>query len=518
MLFLWQEVKAVLTATIAINARDLTPVLLEMQYELAILFDSLPQRKATKLGNAKRKVRRSGLIAHETCRESDSHLSRKRKYPAAISNPVGHLVPLTGHIAHRRLIHRVVSAVLLSANTKLREGLFMNLFAQSSFRKDIISVAGVETRPYPATHRTLLKVAVSLCAIFVFGAISVGPSFACTRTLFVAPDGTVITGRNMDWSEDMASNLWVFPAGIAHDGAAGPRSIKWTSRYGSLIVSAYDVGSADGINEKGLVGNLLYLAESQYGNPADSKAPLLSISLWLQYVLDNFATVDEAVTALQSEPFVIIAPTLPNGAPSALHLSISDSTGDSAIFEYVDGKLKIHHGKQYLVMTNSPIYDKQLANNEYWESIGGLAFLPGTNRAADRFARASFFINSVPKTVAPNYIKGVPDQKFAYQAVAEVLSIQRGVSVPLGLTTPDQPNISSTIWRTAADQKNLIYYFDSATRPDTFWVVLSKLNLKAGAPVMKLTISNGEVFAGEVSDKFQATPSFTFLPANPNGK
>ena len=368
------------------------------------------------------------------------------------------------------------------------------------------------------TNRDCRVAAASVCALLLAVVVFSISSIACTRTLFVGKDGIVITGRNMDWAEDMSSNLWVFPAGLTHNGSAGPRSINWTSRYGSVIVSGYDVGTADGINEKGLDGNLLYLAESQFGNPADSKAPLLSISLWLQYLLDNFATVDEAVSALESEPFEIVAPILPNGAPSSLHLSISDPTGDSAIFEYVEGKLKIHHGKQYKVMTNSPIYDKQLAGNEYWESVGGLAFLPGTNRAADRFARASFFINSVPKTVAPQYIKGVPGQSFAYQAVAEVLSIQRSVSVPLGLTTPNQPNISSTIWRTAADQKNLIYYFDSATRPNTFWVSLSKLNLKSGAPVLKLTIANGEVFAGEVSDKFQPSKPFTFLQAEPKAK
>src|SRR5580698_1461259 len=90
---------------------------------------------------------------------------------------------------------------------------------------------------------------------------------ACTRTLYVGNDDTVITGRNMDWKEDMSSNLWVFPAGIQRDGAAGPKSIQWTSRFGSLIVSGYEAGTADGMNEKGLVANLLYLTESDYGKP-----------------------------------------------------------------------------------------------------------------------------------------------------------------------------------------------------------------------------------------------------------
>ena len=337
----------------------------------------------------------------------------------------------------------------------------------------------------------------------------------CTRTLYVGDDLTVITGRNMDWKEDMSSDLWVFPAGIARDGAAGPHSLRWTSRYGSVGVSGYDAGTTDGMNEKGLVANLLYLVESEYGKP-DDKRPRLSISLWTQFVLDNYATVEEAVDALRIEPFDILAPKLPNGAPAALHLAISDALGDSAILEYVKGKLIIHHGKQYDVMTNSPIYDEQLALNEYWKGIGGLVFLPGTNRAADRFARASFLLNAIPKKLDPNYIKGVPEQSYAYQAVASVLSVMRAVSVPLGISTPDQPNISSTIWRTVSDQKNLIYYFDSATRPNTFWVSLVRVSLSPGSAIKKLTIQNGEFFSGEVTDKFVEAQPFKFLPAPTN--
>jgi choloylglycine hydrolase len=337
-------------------------------------------------------------------------------------------------------------------------------------------------------------------------------AFACTRTLYVGADNTVITGRNMDWQEDMSSNLWVFPRGMKRDGAGGPRSIQWTSRYGSVVVSGYEAGTSDGLNEKGLVANLLYLAESDFGK-SNAARPVLSIAAWPQYVLDNYATVAEAVAALEGEPFSIVAPTLPNGAAAALHLAISDATGDSAIFEYVGGKLKIHHGKQYTVMTNSPVYDQQLALNEYWKGIGGLTFLPGTNRAADRFARASFLLGAIPRKTDPNYINGVPQKSFAYQAVASVMSVQRSVSVPLGITTPDQPNISSTIWRTVSDQTNLVYYFDSATRPNTFWVSFAKLDFKPGAPTRKLTIQNGEVFSGEVSDQFRNAEPFKFLPA-----
>ena len=336
---------------------------------------------------------------------------------------------------------------------------------------------------------------------------------ACTRALFTGENNLVITGRSMDWSEDMQSNIWVFPRGMVRNSLGGKNSFTWKSKYGSVITTGYDIGTADGMNEKGLVANILYLAESDYGKPSENKL-VLSISLWGQYVLDNYSTVAETVAALQKEPFMIAAGSLPNKRSAQLHLSLSDSSGDSAIFEYIKGKLVIHHGKQYTVMTNSPSYDEQLALNSYWEQIGGQIFLPGTFRASDRYARASFLINSIPKKVAPSYISAVPYKSFDFQAVASVLSVIRSVGVPLGYTTPNVPNISSTIWRTASDQKNLIYYFDSALTPNTFWIPFKELNFKEGAPVMKLTLVGGMIYCGNVIKEFTKTDPFEFAPSN----
>lgn len=103
----------------------------------------------------------------------------------------------------------------------------------------------------------------------------------------------------------------------------------------------------------------------------------MGLSIWTQYVLDNFATVDEAVAAMSEDKFRIDSPDLPNGVQSRLHLAVTDASGDSAIFEYIDGRLSIHHGREYQVLTNSPTYDRQLAVNDYWRQIGGLVMLPG---------------------------------------------------------------------------------------------------------------------------------------------
>lgn len=339
---------------------------------------------------------------------------------------------------------------------------------------------------------------------------SFAPVHACTRALFQSDDQTVIVGRSMDWNEDMRTNLWVFPRGIHRTGQSGINTPHWNARYGSVVASVYNLASVDGINEKGLVMNMLYLAESDYGH-AQANHPPLSVSLWGQYALDQFATVNEAVNAMQAHPFYIKAPKLPNGEASQVHLALSDASGDSAIFEYIHGNLVIHHGKQYQVMTNSPIYSQQLALNEYWQSIGGTVFLPGTSRAADRFARASFYLQSIPKKIDPHYIQAVPGQAYTHQALASVLGVIRAVSVPLGISTPKQPNIASTIWRSVADATHRVYYFDSAMHPNTFWLPLENLDFTQGAPVMKLVLDQNETYAGDVTKNLVPSAPFVFL-------
>jgi choloylglycine hydrolase len=355
----------------------------------------------------------------------------------------------------------------------------------------------------------------ALCAAviaFAIGALCAPSVDACTRVLYVGDDGLVITGRSMDWAEDMHSNVWVFPRGMARDGAAGDKSVRWTSKFGSLAISAYDAGIADGMNERGLVMNGLYLVESDYG-PPDAR-PTMSVMVAGQYVLDNFATVAEAVEALRRDSFRLIAPNLPNGKSASVHMSLSDPSGDSAIFEWIDGKLVVHHGKQYRVMTNSPTFDQQLAIEQYWKGVDPLTFLPGSINAADRFSRASFLVGAIPTKVDPNTISAVPNGSFEHQAAAAVLSVMRAVSTPLGVKHPTKPNISSTLWRTVWDQKNKVLLYDSATSPNAFWVPMADLDYSPGAPEMKLTTAGGKVYAGNAAKAFAQAEAFKFLGAS----
>ncbi len=325
---------------------------------------------------------------------------------------------------------------------------------------------------------------------------------ACTRLVYLGSNGNVITARSMDWKSDVATNLWILPRGISRNGEAGPNSIRWTAKYGSVVATGYDVSTTDGVNEKGLEANLLWLVESDYPEFGKDSKPGLTIAAWAQYVLDNFATVDEAVAALEKEPFTIVTANVPGeNRLTTLHLSMSDASGDSAIVEYIHGRQVIHHSRDYQVMTNSPTFDEQLALNAYWKQIGGTVFLPGTNRASDRFARASFYVNAIPKGEDPNH------------ALASVFSVIRNVSVPYGLNTSEEPNISSTRWRTVFDHKRELYFFESALTPNTFWVDLKRIDFSQSSKVRKLDLGENQdhTYSGDATSSFKEAPAFRFL-------
>ncbi|MFA7638188.1 MAG: linear amide C-N hydrolase [Parvibaculum sp.] len=325
---------------------------------------------------------------------------------------------------------------------------------------------------------------------------------ACTRVVYHGPDGRNLTGRNMDFKDPMVSNFWVFPRGMKRNGAAGSRSMEWTSKFGSLAVSGYDISTVDGMNEAGLNASLLWLNATGFPED-DGTTPRMSLSIWAQFYLDQFATVSEAIEYTRAHPFQIVSGEVPGrpGSLAPLHLTLSDAAGDSAVLEWIDEKLVIHHDRAYQVVTNDPPYDAHLANQKYWSAVDSLNFLPGSGRSEDRFVRAGFYINAVTKSDDPRI------------AAAAVFSVIRNASVPYGVSLPEAPNLSTTRWRVVADQKSMLFFGESATSPNVFWVDLKKLDFSEGAGVRKLDlgVDMARVLSGEASSQFTPSDPFEFM-------
>jgi choloylglycine hydrolase len=222
------------------------------------------------------------------------------------------------------------------------------------------------------------------------------------------------------------------------------------------------------VNSAGLAAHLLYLGTAGFAAPGSPGA--ITNLLWAQWVLDHCATVDEAVAALHDLP-VVSAPA--RGQELGCHLALEDASGDSAIVEPIDGKLRVHHAPQYQVVANDPPFDEQLEHLRHYRPFGGDRLLPGGIESTDRFVRAAYFLHYLPKPADLS------------EAIAGVVSIAGTVSCPPGAPYEDF-GVYPTWWTSATDLTNLTFYFWSHSSPSLIWVELSAIDLRPGTPVRSL--------------------------------
>ncbi|CAI1211097.1 Penicillin acylase precursor [Serratia proteamaculans] len=350
-------------------------------------------------------------------------------------------------------------------------------------------------------------------------AVSVSPlAQACTRILWNdAPAGPtgVLVGRTMDWPTSTDPVLTFFPRGSQHNGGMlGPMAViaqadnpvTWSAKFASLVTTIYGVGAADGVNEKGLAAHLLYLNDTNMEPRAPAK-PGLQVGLWAQYVLDNAATVDEALAALDKVQVVMATVTGPQGRPikGTVHLIMEDAGGDSALIEYIDGKKVVHHNRDVRVVTNDPPYEQQMTTlrtmledmTKRGEDVAhpnSSTPLPGNVSPMDRLVRASYFLHLMPPP------------KDEHEGIASMLAIARNVSVPFGAPYKPQAGLAvyNTEYRTAISLKDRRYFFELTTQPNVVWAALDKITTPAQGQVMQFNpySADNRDAAGDIASRF----------------
>jgi len=153
--------------------------------------------------------------------------------------------------------------------------------------------------------------------------------------------------------------------------------INWISRYGSITFNSEGIDFPDGgINEEGLAIFEMSLGSTKY--PFDDADPSIFMCLWIQYLLDNCATVGEVLE--NTDNFNLQGWTW--------HYFVTDRSGECAIIEFLDGKAVIHTGDDlgYPVLCNSR-YDVELKRLEKYD--GFLGSILSTFKKPSRFVRAA---------------------------------------------------------------------------------------------------------------------------------
>ena len=303
-------------------------------------------------------------------------------------------------------------------------------------------------------------------------------SHTCT-SFFLDQSDQLVSAKNYDsYYEDCL--VMVNKRGVSKVATLGPtkeqfsKPAQWTSKHGSVTFNMYGREvTSDGMNEAGLVITSLTLWKTKY--PTPDKRHSMLMGQWIQYQLDNFTTVKEVIA---SDSQVRIRPESP-----PWHLLICDRTGDSAIIEFIDGKMVCS------TYENMPV--KTLTNTKYSEAAKYWKdeYLP----PSDPFFSTSRFVKSA--NMLKNY-----DTQTSTDPIDYAFDILEAAEWTLRKDMGGQKVQFDTQLSMVFDLRNLRIYFRTFKNKNIRNITVSSLNFSCKTPVQVLDVH--EDLSGDVTSKF----------------
>jgi len=307
------------------------------------------------------------------------------------------------------------------------------------------------------------------------------PRSATPCSSFVLRDGKkILFGKNYDHYSSLGL-LIANKRGLAKTALLKPpeKPARWVSKYGSLTFN--QVGREfpmGGMNERGLVIEQMWLAETKYPKP-DERPALMELQ-WIQYQLDNCGTVED-VLACQSK--IRISQSM-----SPLHFLVCDRSGQTAAIEFLDGRCVFRSGPDLAVeaLTNDT-YDSCLEHlasvqNLTWEEKAGFT----TYRSKDRFMKIERRLEDFQRE------RPGPAKEYAFDMLAS-LSIERLRG-------------QCTAWSIVYDLTSLEASFKTHENRLVRTVRLQDLDFRSTTPVLALDLA--PEIRGDASSQFiECTPA-----------
>jgi choloylglycine hydrolase len=288
-------------------------------------------------------------------------------------------------------------------------------------------------------------------------------TYACT-TFCLKNKGEVLFGKNYDWMIGDGM-IFVNKRGVSKEGTDRTNGAKWVSKYGSVTFNQYGrENPSGGMNEAGLAIELMWLDDTQY--PKAEGRPVVDVLEWIQYNLDNYATVDEVIRNGENTRIV---------SDVKLHYMVNDREGNAATIEFLEGK--------FIARTGSALPVPTLTNDTYARSLD---FAKKTSAAKaqgpgslERFTRAAertreFYKRAVSEKEAVDY---------AFEILANVA--QQGY----------------TQWSIVYDQKRGRIYFRTMQSAQIKSIDARSFDYSCGSTVKMLDINAKE--SGDVTGIFK---------------
>jgi len=344
-----------------------------------------------------------------------------------------------------------------------------------------------------------IKKAGILCGLILLAAVLAAPvAEACSVFRVTATDGTILSGRTMEFGVDMKYGLVAVPRGreFVSPAPGAKTGLAWKTTYGYVASNVFGIESAvtDGMNEAGLTFSALwYESNTRYQNvgPGEEQAALAHMMVG-SWILGNFSTVGEVARALgKVRVFGLVVPQMGMAPPG--HFILYDAQGGCIVVEYDQGELRIHENPLG-VMTNAPNFSWMMTNLRNYAGMSneqrktqtyagveirptghgsGMFGLPGDITPPSRFVRLA-----VTTRFADPPENAAQALNLA-QHIVSSLDIVKGMAVD---RAPDGHVAASetTQWATFRDITNRVFYFRTYDNSNLRKIDLKRLDFKGG--------------------------------------
>lgn len=206
---------------------------------------------------------------------------------------------------------------------------------------------------------------------------------ACS-TFLLEKEHQFLLAKSYDWIVEDGLVI-VNKRHIAKRAMTPDHPMQWISKYGSVIFTqAGRELPMGGMNETGLAIELMWLDDTTYPLP-DSRSTVYELQ-WIQYQLDTASSIEEVLLSNNTL-------RIDGNSKSLIHFIIVDNTGNSAIIEFIDGKMVVHARSemQTPVLTNNS-YQKSLEFLKEHQDFGGEKTPIEGFASLDRFVRISILL------------------------------------------------------------------------------------------------------------------------------
>jgi len=348
------------------------------------------------------------------------------------------------------------------------------------------------------------KILVSLAVLLVFS-FTASTVLACSEVFIKSGQNVIVSSRNFDFMNGRGF-IRFSQAGeykTSQISSDTKRALGWLSKYPSISFNTYFdkpgpekgssfyVAGVDGINIEGFKVGTYFLDNSSFPDSPTEKT--IDVGSFMQYLLDNFKSVDEAIRDIENNNYHVIS--LPTGALEVkLHFFLHDITGKSAIVEFIRGRTNIIYDPEIPVLTNSP-YLESIEHINAYEAAKGKDAVPGGKESLDRFVRAAYYWKHLPATVN------------ADEAVKNGFSVMQPPAVSPGF------DHGFTQWTIVTDIKSKHVYFRTYNGLSVAFIDLEKVEAasKASSDIDLLRTD----LSGDISGMFSASEEFDPAGAPP---